>query len=56
MSSNERKALGIKAREYVMSEFSMQTTIDMWHESLLKLSNNWKAGERVVPRYSITEL
>jgi len=56
MSSNERKALGIKAREYVMSEFSMQTTIDMWHESLLKLSNNWKAGERVVPRYSVTEL
>ena len=28
MSEEEREKLGAKAREYVQSEFSMQTTID----------------------------
>lgn len=56
MDKKDRAALGLKAREYVQSEFSMQKTIDEWDDKLLKLSNDWKAGKRVVPRYDITEL
>ena len=37
MPKNELRQLGKKAREYVKSEFSYQKTIDLWHESLLKL-------------------
>jgi len=55
MSASDRNALGQKARDYVQSEFSMQGTIDAWHDSLTKLTNDWKAGHRTVPRYSITE-
>jgi glycosyltransferase involved in cell wall biosynthesis len=55
MSKEERDALGEKARNYVQSEFSMQKTIDDWHNSLLELVNNWKAGKKVVERYEITE-
>ena len=38
----ERKRLGEKAREYSLSEFSMQKTVDAWHESLSSLIDNWK--------------
>jgi len=37
-----REALGRKAREYVESEFSMQATIDAWHETLGTLIENWR--------------
>jgi glycosyltransferase involved in cell wall biosynthesis len=55
MPTQERTALGQKARSYVQSEFSMQGTIDAWHNSLTKLTDDWAAGIRTVPRYSITE-
>ena len=42
MDSEERKALGEKARAYVESEFAYQDTVDAWHESLLNLVENWK--------------
>ncbi len=41
----DRKALGQKAKDYVMSEFSYQKTIDLWHESLLNLVNQWKTDK-----------
>ncbi len=42
LPEDERKALGAKARDYVLSEFDHQTTIDLWHDSLLGLVNDWK--------------
>jgi len=37
MEDTKRKELGQKAKKYVTEEFSYQKTIDMWHDSLLKL-------------------
>lgn len=41
-----RKFLGEKAKSYVSSEFSMQKTIDAWHESLNKLTDDWKSKKQ----------
>ena len=41
-----RKKLGEKARSYVQSEFALDTTIDLWHESLLDLAENWKDRQK----------
>ena len=45
MEPSERKALGKKSRDYVLSEFGHQTTIDLWHEKLLGLVEKWKANK-----------
>ena len=42
MDKKERKALGVKAKNYVNEEFSYQKTVDLWHESLTKLIDNWE--------------
>ena len=42
MDSEDRKALGLKAREYVLSEFNHQTTVDLWHDTLTETINTWK--------------
>jgi len=41
MDPEDRKKLGQKARDYVMSEFKFQSTIDMWHDALTKLVDDW---------------
>tara|TARA_B100000519_G_C14256462_1_gene445313 strand:+ start:816 stop:2066 length:1251 start_codon:yes stop_codon:yes gene_type:complete len=56
MSAEDREALGQKARDYVMSEFSLQSTIDAWHDSLLKMITDYQSGKRVVNRFEIREL
>ena len=56
MSEDERGALGNKARDYVMSEFDIDKTIDLWNDSLLKLVRDWKEGNRVVSRYELMEI
>ena len=48
MSVQERKDLGQKARSYVQSEFALQTTIDLWHDSLLNLVNNFTTDKKYV--------
>jgi len=48
MSAQERKDLGQKARSYVQSEFALQTTIDLWHDSLLDLVNNFTTDKKYV--------
>lgn len=48
MTPEERKSLGEKARSYVQSEFALQTTIDLWHDSLLDLVNNYKKDKKFV--------
>lgn len=42
MGPEERKVLGKKARDYVLSEFAYDKTVDLWHNSLLELVNKWK--------------
>tara|TARA_R110002060_G_scaffold50771_5_gene61677 strand:- start:5035 stop:6279 length:1245 start_codon:yes stop_codon:yes gene_type:complete len=42
MPSQERLSLGQKARDYVLSEFNQQKTIDMWHETLNDTIENWR--------------
>tara|TARA_B100000029_G_scaffold503939_1_gene581856 strand:+ start:632 stop:1879 length:1248 start_codon:yes stop_codon:yes gene_type:complete len=42
MDSEERYELGQKAREYVLSEFGYQKTVDLWHDSLNDIVENWK--------------
>lgn len=45
MPKQELRKLGQKGREYVLSEFSHQGTIDRWHETLLELVNTWKENK-----------
>ena len=47
MSKDERELLSKKVRDYVASEFNMQNTIDLWHETLSDCIENWK--ERYKP-------
>ena len=56
MSSDERASLGKKVEDYVSSEFALEDTIDMWHQSLFQLVENWRAGIAVVNRFEIREL
>ena len=42
MSPEERKELGIKAKNYVASEFSYDKTIELWHETMNSTIENWK--------------
>ncbi len=42
MTKEERKSLGQKARNYALSEFSHQKTIDEWDRTLLKLIDDYK--------------
>ena len=51
-----RKLLGEKARSYVESEFNIQTTIDLWHDSLLKLIEGWRDKKNRPSRFEIREI
>lgn len=42
----KRKEVGQKARGYVQSDFNLQKTIDMWHETLIDLCQTWKNKKR----------
>jgi len=42
MPKDEREKIGEKARQYALSEFSHDKTVDLWHNSLLDLHKNWK--------------
>ena len=56
MSPEERESLGQKCMSYVKDEFNFQNTIDMWHNTLLKTVENWKAGEKVTKQFELVEL
>ncbi len=55
MGKEKRQELGNKAKAYVDSEFKLQNTIDLWHDSLYNLVQDWREGKRVVPRYETME-
>lgn len=54
LGSEKRQQLGKKAREYVLSEFSIEKTVDMWHETLNKTINDFKSNKK--KRWSVTQL
>jgi glycosyltransferase involved in cell wall biosynthesis len=45
MGPEKRRELGQKARDYVMSEFALQKTIDDWHDSLNETIDKFKSTE-----------
>ena len=42
---NQRKELGQKARNYALSEFSLQKTVDLWDESLHNLIQDYRTND-----------
>ena len=42
----KRRMVGHKARDYVVSEFNLATTIDKWDETLTTLCDTWKSKKR----------
>jgi len=46
MGPDGRSELGQKARDYALSEFAINDTIDMWHNSLVKLIEEWPERQR----------
>ena len=42
LPEKKKKKLGEKARNYVLSEFAYQDTVDKWHETMKDLAENWK--------------
>jgi glycosyltransferase involved in cell wall biosynthesis len=54
MEDDERKNLGLKAREYALNEFSYQNTIDKWHETMINIIEKWKSQKP--KRWSIKEM
>ena len=46
MTNKERKKLGEKARQYALSEFDLQNTIDEWDKTLLNLVKTYDTKSR----------
>ena len=46
MKKKERIKLGQKARQYALSEFSYQKTIDEWDKTMLKTIKDYKHSPR----------
>ena len=46
MSPEERDTLGAKARNYALSQFNLQNTIDDWDRTLTDLTENWKNNSK----------
>ena len=42
MSKDEKRKLSEKVLSYAHSEFNLQDTVDLWHDSLLKTLDTWK--------------
>lgn len=42
MGPDARTDLGQKARDYVLSEFNHQTTVDLWHDTMCDTIDNWR--------------
>ena len=53
MGPEQREALGLKARNYVLEEFSHDKMIDSWHNTLANLHNTWKDNYK---RWEHTEI
>ena len=56
MSKEERKSLGRKAKQYVREEFGYQKTIDLWHDSLKNLVEDWKENKEKRKQWTLQSL
>ena len=56
MGKEGREKLGSKCQDYVKSEFSYENTINLWHDSLLKLIKDWENGKSTTRRFDLTEI
>lgn len=48
MGHEKRREIGRKAREYALSEFSLQKSIDDWDKTLTELIETWRADRRKI--------
>ena len=48
-----RKMVGNKAKDYVDSEFNLDTTVNRWHETLTELCDNWHSTHK---KWSLEEI
>jgi len=46
LDESEKKLLSDKVWRYAHEEFSMQKTVDSWHENLQHLHKNWKSNRK----------
>jgi glycosyltransferase involved in cell wall biosynthesis len=52
-----RDKLGEKARQYALSEFNLQDTIEKWHQTMWNLSEEWKSNkEKIYPPYRMKKM
>ena len=52
-----RQKLGQKSRDYVKSEFSLDTTIDLWDKTLTQLIDDWKNNrEKIYTPWRMKEM
>jgi len=49
----ERKRIGLRAREHALKDYNVKKLIDDWDKSLTDLTTNWKPGQR---RWEATEI
>lgn len=56
LGPEEKSDLKKKCRNYALEEFSLDTTIDLWHDSLKTLVENWQAGKRTTSRFQMIEM
>ncbi len=56
MSKEERNSLGRKAKKYVREEFGYQKTIDLWHDSLKNLVEDWKENKEKRKQWTLQSL
>lgn len=50
MGPEKRREIGSRAREYVLSEFSLQKTVDLWDQTMCDLIERWKRDRKSVYR------
>ncbi len=53
MGGDKRKELGLQAREYALTEFGYDKTIDLWHQTMLKTIQEFPYKKK---NYSLLEL
>lgn len=47
MKPNDRKALGLKAREYALEEFGMKKMIEVWDATLCDTIEKWQTKKPI---------
>ena len=53
IGDDARKELGLRARQYALSEFGYQKTVDLWHDTMLKTIQEFPYKKK---NYRLTEL